>query len=614
DPRNGGDLIADGQVQGGGIVDIGDAPTAIGKDWVVMLQNPEPGGGTVTPPTPPASTGPWLANENGHFVIEAESAIDQDLAGGWQFHTTDDLPEGHEAPSGGAYIEASTSNFGRHLDVDDHPNSLLTYEFLPETDGYIRINLIASHEGNPTEENDTWVGVLLDGEPVNAIDQGGRSLEEKGPLELYKAFSSGGRADKFILANGNIDNVAKPIVVPVTAGEVHTFVLMERSAGHQVDKIVLEFGEEPFTGPRNDPVQDAPRLKAEPLSPRDDSEEPPANTAPVAADDAVSLAYAGGRTVDVLANDTDADGDALTITGVTASAGLSAEIVSGGVRVTAAEGFSGAGSVSYTITDGDLTDEGEIAVTVAAPDPVAIELVLYDTVLDEAIATLEDGATVALDAAALDTLTVVATPAGTDVESMRLELGTTVERVENIAPYALFGDTGGDLAAGTLGFGAHDLAVTAYSDDGAGGLVLGERSLDFTLVQANRAPVVLDRELSLEHGGQSVVDVLADASDPDGDALSLAGIEATDGLTARLVDGGIAVTAEDGFEGAGTISYDVEDGRGASTPGLIEVEVAAAPPPSDSPAPVPPPVTGPVPGPGARMEIGLLDRDVADLH
>ncbi|MEO1472234.1 MAG: putative collagen-binding domain-containing protein, partial [Pseudomonadota bacterium] len=198
DPRNGGDLIADGQVQGGGIVDIGDAPTATGKDWVVMLRNADLDGGTVTPPPPPppSDTGAWLANENGHFVIEAESAIDQDLAGGWTFHTTADLPDGHEAPSGGGYIEAATNNFGRHRDVDDHPNSLLTYEFLPEKDGYIRINLVASHEGNPTEENDTWVGVLLDGEPVNAIDQGGQSLEEKGPLELYKAFSSGGRADQ----------------------------------------------------------------------------------------------------------------------------------------------------------------------------------------------------------------------------------------------------------------------------------------------------------------------------------------------------------------------------------------------------------------------------------
>lgn len=94
----------------------------------------------------------------------------------------------------------------------------------------------------------------------------------------------------------------------------------------------------------------------------------PVNTAPEAADDAVDLAHGGMAMVDVLANDTDADGDALTITSVDASDGLSAMIHGGQVHVMADPGFQGAGTVSYEIADGNGgVASADIAVTVVAP-------------------------------------------------------------------------------------------------------------------------------------------------------------------------------------------------------------------------------------------------------
>ncbi|MEM8792664.1 MAG: malectin domain-containing carbohydrate-binding protein [Pseudomonadota bacterium] len=176
----------------------------------------------------------YLQNEDGNFVIEAEDAAD-DGPGGWEFHTTDNLPEGHEAPSGGEYIEATGNNF-------NNPNgaSILTYKFKPLEDGFVRINLVASHQGNSTEENDSWTGIQLDGVTIPALDQS-VPLEPKGNLGLYKTFSSGGGANDFILANKNVDFNGQPIVVPVQAGRVYDFLLGERSAEHEVDKIVLEF-------------------------------------------------------------------------------------------------------------------------------------------------------------------------------------------------------------------------------------------------------------------------------------------------------------------------------------------------------------------------------------
>ena len=215
----------------------------------------------------PAQTvpGAWLANTNGNFVIEAEDA-DDDGPGNWDFLTTADLPAGHEAPSAGGYVEATSNHLGS-------PNgaSVLSYAFTAEEDGFVRVNLLASRNSgsNPdsaTEHNDSWVGIHLDGSPVAAIPQQGQELEAKGSLGLYKAFSSGGGGDDFIPANKNIDNVSKAIVIPVAAGETYDFLLAERSSGHEVDKIVLEFSTTAPTSPVGN--GGASGLKAEPASPR----------------------------------------------------------------------------------------------------------------------------------------------------------------------------------------------------------------------------------------------------------------------------------------------------------------------------------------------------------
>ena len=102
---------------------------------------------------------------------------------------------------------------------------------------------------------------------------------------------------------------------------------------------------------------------------------PPANIAPVATDDTVSVDYETPLTFDVLSNDTDADGDALTVTGATASVG--SVVVNGDYTLTFTPpaGFDGAVTISYTISDGQGgTDTGSVNLTVATDpaDPYAI--------------------------------------------------------------------------------------------------------------------------------------------------------------------------------------------------------------------------------------------------
>ena len=81
---------------------------------------------------------------------------------------------------------------------------------------------------------------------------------------------------------------------------------------------------------------------------------PPAtgNTAPQAVADAATTAEDTAATIAVMANDTDPDGDALTITAVTQGAHGTATTNGNSVTYAPATNFNGADTFSYTLSDG----------------------------------------------------------------------------------------------------------------------------------------------------------------------------------------------------------------------------------------------------------------------
>lgn len=102
----------------------------------------------------------------------------------------------------------------------------------------------------------------------------------------------------------------------------------------------------------------------------------PVGTAPVVLDDDLATEQATAATLDVLANDTDVDGDALNI--ISVNHGSNGAVVlnpDGTVTYTPNEGFSGEDSFTYLVSDGHGNiDQGTVNVTVnggsdPAPDP-----------------------------------------------------------------------------------------------------------------------------------------------------------------------------------------------------------------------------------------------------
>lgn len=89
------------------------------------------------------------------------------------------------------------------------------------------------------------------------------------------------------------------------------------------------------------------------------------NHAPAPADDAATTQAGSAVTIPVLANDSDPDGDVLTLDGAGAPAhGTAAANADGTVTYTPAPGFVGEDELTYTVSDGELTATARVRVTV----------------------------------------------------------------------------------------------------------------------------------------------------------------------------------------------------------------------------------------------------------
>lgn len=110
----------------------------------------------------------------------------------------------------------------------------------------------------------------------------------------------------------------------------------------------------------------------------------PTNQAPVATDDSASMLDRDTQIIiNVLANDTDADSDTLTIAGVEESAqGVNATIVDGKIRYVPPAAFVGEDTFTYSITDG--TAQASASVTVVIDPGMTISGTLGESLMSSA--------------------------------------------------------------------------------------------------------------------------------------------------------------------------------------------------------------------------------------
>jgi hypothetical protein len=98
-----------------------------------------------------------------------------------------------------------------------------------------------------------------------------------------------------------------------------------------------------------------------------------------------------------------------------------------------------------------------------------------------------------------------------------------------------------------------------------------------TVDSVNDAPIAIADDISIDESATptaSLIDVLTNDTDVDGDTLVLSGVNQPANGTTSIVDGVVSYTPDPLFQGTDTFQYTVIDGHGASATGEVTVTVA----------------------------------------
>ena len=277
----------------------------------------------------------------------------------------------------------------------------------------------------------------------------------------------------------------------------------------------------------------------------------PVNDAPTAnADSATMSEDAPALLVNVLANDSDIDGDTLVITAATADRG-SASVVDNKIQYTPAPNTNGTAIINYTISDGN----GGTATT---------NLTITIIPVNDAPIANADSATIDEDAAPI-LINVLANDSDVDGDSLTISAASanigSVSVVGNQIQYTPAADDNG-------------LATVTYTvSDNNGGA--STATLTITITPVNDAPIAnADTATMAEDAAPILINVLANDSDVDGDSLSISAASADIG-SASVVGNQIQYTPAANTNGLATVTYTVSDNNGGTNTATVAITITA---------------------------------------
>ena len=298
------------------------------------------------------------------------------------------------------------------------------------------------------------------------------------------------------------------------------------------------------------------------------------NHPPVAGDDDAGVLAGQLKFIAVLTNDTDEDGDSLTLTGIGPAEQGFATIYGGGIFYSAPDGYSGPDSFLYEVSDGF----GGIAygmVTVNVTRPL---ISIQPSVGPVDPASVNFGAVLAAGGIAVLTFTV-SNPGTAD-----LTLGTITLDGTEFAEFYL--NTTGTLT--TLTPGASTTFTVAFTPDELGprnaalhipSNVAGKTPFDIALTGAGREnapPVAANATYTRAAGTSLKIDIASllasSTTDPDGDPRTLQSIGVSaQGATVSLA--GPWMLYSPANNNNDTFSYTVNDGQGHAATGNLSVNI-----------------------------------------
>ncbi|HHC7134284.1 TPA: tandem-95 repeat protein, partial [Vibrio parahaemolyticus] len=287
------------------------------------------------------------------------------------------------------------------------------------------------------------------------------------------------------------------------------------------------------------------------------------NDSPVAVDDTTSIQEDTAVTIDVLTNDTDVDGDKLSIESASVPKEQgTVEVVDGKLVFTPAENFNGDAEITYTVTDGELTDEAKVTVTVNPVNDVP-------TIKVDAVESITEDA--------VNTDTVVATLTVRDTDTTEDQLTVSLENNSN-GYFVLVGNEvkltqAGVDAVNNDELNLKDLTISASVSDGVNPTANDSDSL--VVNRVNDAPTVenaiADQVLSEDFDAYTI-----DLNEvfKDSDSSLEFSVSGNNSIQISIVNGVATITPTADWNGKEIITFTAKDPSGDSISQTVNFTVA----------------------------------------
>jgi hypothetical protein len=291
---------------------------------------------------------------------------------------------------------------------------------------------------------------------------------------------------------------------------------------------------------------------------------PAPNRPPVAVDDSVITAEDVAVSVNVLANDSDPNGDALSISSYqtdSARGGTVSCTSAGMCTFTPAANYSGDDSFGYTASDGRGGSSGAVVRVTVSPvnDP--------PRAVDDSVTTAEDVAV---------NVNVLVNDSDPDGDAL------------SISSHQVNSARGGTVSCTNVGMCTYTPAANYSGDDnfsytvsdGKGGT--SSAVVRVTVSPVNDPPVAADDLATTDQDTPVTINVLANDSDPDGDPLTVSNHQVTSsrgGTVSCDGAGRCTYSPAAGFNGSDSFTYTVSDGKGGSDSATVSLTVNPLPDP-----------------------------------